>query len=139
MTMAWHTLHLVCTAAMTGLIWYVQCVHYPSFVWVRSEDWRCFHHRHTGMTGLVVSPLMIGELVTGIALLCLHPGWMAGWISMALLAVIWLNTFACMVPMHIRLERHADAATMRRLVQSNWIRTIAWSLRLLFVLRAPGM
>jgi hypothetical protein len=46
-----------------------------------------------------------------------------------LLAVIWLSTVFLQVPCHNRLVSGFDQATYERLVNSNWIRTIAWSLR----------
>jgi hypothetical protein len=51
------------------------------------------------------------------------------WQGLALLAVVWLSTFLLQVPCHRRLERGFDAAAASRLVATNWIRTIAWSLR----------
>jgi hypothetical protein len=47
-----------------------------------------------------------------------------------LLAGIWASTFLLQVPCHLRLSAGWDAATHRFLVDSNWIRTIAWTLRL---------
>jgi hypothetical protein len=38
------------------------------------------------------------------------------------------------VPCHRTLERGFDPAVARRLVATNWIRTVCWSLRLLVAL-----
>ena len=43
---------------------------------------------------------------------------------------IWASTFFLQVPCHLRLSAGWDAATHRLLVQSNWIRTVLWSVRL---------
>ena len=51
---------------------------------------------------------------------------LAGWL---LLAVIWVSTALVQMPLHRRLGRSFDAPTIDRLVASNWIRTVAWSLR----------
>jgi hypothetical protein len=53
----------------------------------------------------------------------------SAWLGGALLAVIWLSTVFLQVPCHNRLVSGFDQATYERLVNSNWIRTIAWSLR----------
>ena len=48
---------------------------------------------------------------------------------MGLLAVIWLSTALIQVPLHQRLGGGFDAEVHSRLVTSNWIRTVAWTLR----------
>ena len=55
-------------------------------------------------------------------------------ISLCLLAVVWISTFAVQVPLHRRLAEGYDAARHRRLVLSNWIRTLAWTARAVLVL-----
>jgi len=45
----------------------------------------------------------------------------------ALLAVIWLSTFLLQVPCHRGLAAGFQVTVHRRLVRSNWIRTLAWS------------
>jgi hypothetical protein len=137
---ALETLQLLCTAAMTGIIWYVQCVHYPSFHRIDGGQWRAFHHRHTGMTGLIVAPLMLGELAAALGLMVWSDPWRTGWpgwCGLVLLAVIWGSTAFVQVPLHRRLEIEGNTATIRQLVASNWIRTSAWTLRLLCVLAGP--
>ena len=51
------------------------------------------------------------------------------WIGVALLAIVWISTAALQVPAHTRLLTGLDGSVVRRLVASNWIRTIAWSAR----------
>ena len=46
-----------------------------------------------------------------------------------LVVVIWASTFFLQVPQHGKLSLGFDAAAHASLVSSNWIRTIAWSLR----------
>ena len=46
-----------------------------------------------------------------------------------LLVIIWVSTAFIKVPEHVRLEKAFDAAAIRRLVLTNWIRTIAWTAR----------
>ena len=49
--------------------------------------------------------------------------------GVGLAALIWLMTWAVQVPAHRRLESGFDPMACRRLVRSNWARTIAWTLR----------
>lgn len=141
MTGVLENLQLACTAAMAGIIWYVQCVHYPAFRQVAPEAWHAFHRRHTGMTGLIVGPLMLGEMAGAAGLMLASPAWQqsaAGWAGLVLLGVIWASTAFLQVPLHLRLERGQDPELIRRLVATNSIRTAAWSLRLLCVLAGPS-
>jgi hypothetical protein len=43
--------------------------------------------------------------------------------------VIWLSTALLQVPLHNLLARGLDREAVARLVQTNWIRTAAWSAR----------
>jgi hypothetical protein len=51
------------------------------------------------------------------------------WVGLATLAFIWVSTFAIQVPLHAKLARGFDRAVWRWLVATNWLRTIAWTVR----------
>ena len=53
---------------------------------------------------------------------------MAG-LGVALLVAIWLSTAALQVPFHNALGAGLVPALVERLSQSNWIRTVAWTVR----------
>ena len=63
---------------------------------------------------------------------CRHPRACAA--GLALLAAVWMSTALLQVPCHRKLARGFDPDVARRLVSSNWIRTVCWSLRLLVAL-----
>lgn len=121
------------TALMTGIIWFVQIVHYPLFGRIPADGFTHYEQAHTVRTGWVVAPLMLLELATAAALPLLRapvsatPAYLA---ALGCLLLIWASTFLIQVPLHGILERHPDAAAMRRLVTTNWIRTLLWSVRL---------
>ena len=52
---------------------------------------------------------------------------------MFLVFVVWLSTFALQVPIHNRLKIRKDEILIRRLVVSNWIRTLAWSFKAVLI------
>ena len=122
-------LHLVATAYMTGLIWFVQVVHYPLFAGVGERSFRSYEERHTTLTTWVVLPPMFAEL--GLA------GWLAlkataeasalTATGLGMVLAVWLSTFAIQVPCHARLSAGFDHGAWRRLVVSNWIRTALWT------------
>ena len=119
------------TFAMTGLIWFVQIVHYPLFASVGREQFTKYEQRHAFLTTWVVLPLMFLELGTSIWLAietadASKPIMVGGAIATVM---IWASTFALQVPQHRILERGFDDAAWRFLVNSNWIRTVLWSVR----------
>jgi hypothetical protein len=125
-------LHIATTLLMVGLIWLVQIVHYPLFARVGDSSFSDYHKHHTYRITLIVAPLMVLELVTGLLLwfkMPLHPVWLFNTIAMA---VIWGSTTFWQVPLHKQLPQTDGAARLaliRQLVASNWLRTIIWSFR----------
>ncbi len=125
-------LHALCTAAMTGLVWFVQLVHYPLFARVGAEASRSYALEHQRRTTWLVGPLMVGELATAAALFVNLRGTAAEALTVAglvLIAVIWFSTAAWQVPLHGQLARDPRPETVVRLVRTNWVRTVAWTAR----------
>lgn len=117
---------------MTGLIWFVQVVHYPLFAQVGAAESIVYAQRHQSRTTWVVAPPMFIELLAAAALVVHHPQRLTRWpdlTALALLAVIWCSTAWVQVPLHRRLLSGRDDAVIRRLVRTNWVRTAAWTLR----------
>ena len=119
------------TLYMIGVIWMVQLVHYPLMANVGKETFCDYHHRHVQMMTFVVGPSMLVEAFTMLAILAQSVGiqFNLALIGTILVFVIWLSTAFLQVPCHSRLENKFDSSTHRFLVRSNWIRTVAWSLR----------
>jgi hypothetical protein len=120
--------HAFVTLFMTGLIWFVQVVHYPLFDRVGKPDFAAYEAQNTRRTGFLVGGPMLLELGLAAAL-AWTPGGTAAWCGLGLLGIIWLSTAVSQVPMHRRLERGFDMVAHRRLVAGNWVRTIGWSIR----------
>jgi hypothetical protein len=112
--------------AMTGVVWFVQIVHYPLFGAVGSEHWSRYHAGHTQRTGWVVAPLMIAELASA-GVIVLQDATALALGGLALAAATWVLTFALAVPDHGRLEHGFDPGVARRLVTAGWLRTTAWT------------
>lgn len=124
---------------MTGIIWFVQIVHYPLFLLVPDPHHAAFAHEHQRRTGWIVAPLMILELLSAIAFL--HDSWRPAiiaareaWAGVLVLAAIWVSTFWLQVPCHEQLLRASSPAPCKRLVRTNWIRTVAWTIRAALVI-----
>jgi uncharacterized membrane protein len=129
--------HAAATLFMTGLVWFVQVVHYPLFARVGEAGYARYQAEHMRRTGWVVAPAMLTELGSGIALLWLRPAAVGAvwvWFGLALLAVVWASTALVQVPRHDRLVAGWDERAGRELVATNWLRTAAWSARALLAL-----
>ena len=113
---------------MIGLIWFVQVVHYPLFAWVGETQFVDYEQRHTVRTGWVVGPFMLAEAATATWIAVTSESMLA-WIGLFLLAAIWVLTAAVQVPLHGALNREWNEESHRRLVASNWGRTLIWSAR----------
>lgn len=126
MTVLW--IHVMATWYMVGVIWFVQGVHYPLMKQVGSENYAIYQAAHMRRTAWVVGPGMMVEGATGVWLLYVETSTML-WIGMGLLAVIWLSSVLLQVPKHNQLLQQFDEKHHRILVQTNWIRTVAWTMR----------
>jgi len=125
-------MHLLATTFMAGLIVFVQVVHYPLFALVGTADFVAYEREHMKRTGWVVVPPMLAELLTAVWLASETAGSPHGgiaFVGLGILAVIWLSTFSLQAPAHGRLAAGFDGAVQRRLVATNWIRTVGWLAR----------
>lgn len=117
---------------MTGLIWFVQVVHYPLLAHAGPEGFAALAAEHQRRTGWVVGVPMVVEAVTAAALVVWTPDGVARGVAvagLALVAVIWGSTWLLQVPRHREMLLGFDAAGHRRLVAGNWVRTAAWTAR----------
>jgi hypothetical protein len=121
--------HMIATSAMCGIIWFVQVVHYPLFRRVGVSRFSNYEAAHSRLTARVVVPLMLIEAITAIGLTAWLPAQPLAWLGLGVLALIWISTFVVQVPQHRRLAGGFDRSAHRRLVYSNWLRTIGWSMR----------
>ena len=124
--------NFVATCLMTGVIWFVQWVHYPLLAKVpvdRAVETAIDHQRRTGQ---VLAIPMAVEGFTTLGLLIIRPEsvpifW--PWFGAVLLAVALGSTVFVSVPLHAKMATNPTADVGQRLVVTNWPRTIAWSLR----------
>lgn len=124
-------LHLLATCWMTAVILLVQLVHYPSFLYIDSTRFVAFERFHCAAISVLVVPAMVVELVTGIVLLFFtSQHFWAYCLGLVLLLCAWVSTFCIQSPLHQKLLARYDPLLIRRLIRSNWLRTVAWSLRL---------
>jgi hypothetical protein len=118
--------HIGATLFMMGAIWIVQVVHYPLFNRVGRAE-----------ITLIVGPVMIIEALTALYLLAERPSSIPALmpvLGLVLVGVVWFSTMFLQVPQHSILSMGFNENAYRFLVDSNWLRTLAWSARGLLVL-----
>ena len=126
MSILW--VHVMATWFMVGVIWIVQVVHYPLMKQVGVDHYVTYQAAHMRRITWVVGPGMLVEVLTGVWLLYENASIFL-WMGLGLLVLIWLSTVFLQVPRHNQLLLKFDDEHHRLLVQTNWIRTLAWTVR----------
>jgi hypothetical protein len=120
------------TIFMVGLIWFVQRVHYPLLGHVDVDQQISVGAEHQRRTGQVVGLPMAVEGVSTLVLLVNRPDqvtWWLPWIGAILLAISLGSTVFLSVPLHQKMVSHPNAEIGKKLVATNWPRTVSWTLR----------
>lgn len=113
------------SSGLVVLIWIIQILHYPAFRFVRNEEFTAFSRFHGHRISQIVIPLMFLELA--LALYYPRP------VIILLVTGVWLSTFFLQVPCHNKLTLGHDPRIVDRLISTNWIRTILWTVKLIIL------
>lgn len=113
---------------MTGVIWIIQLIHYPSFAFIEPSAFSNFHKRHTAALGFIAGLTMVAELCTGFLFAINIPSFLTG-LNFTLILLIWFCTFFISVPIHNKLASGFNLENIKQLTLTNWYRTALWSLR----------
>lgn len=125
-------INLTLSTLLTGLIWTVQLVHYPGFLGVGADGFLAYQQNHMRNISYLVIPLMLAELAMAGILQYYHQDLppRSVYLTTGLVLFIWGVTFFVSSPLHGRLVTYGyDPVIIQRLVVTNWLRTIAWSVR----------
>jgi hypothetical protein len=134
--------NLAATLFLTGLVWVLQVVQFPLMLRAGGLDFPNYVKEQRTRNTLLMAPAMLIEMATGVWLLfddrvphrdVFH--------AALLIAVIWIVTFATIVPIHSKLVRGFNDGLVRKLIRWNWIRTACWTLRsalLLWMVASPN-
>ncbi|MGD8658216.1 MAG: hypothetical protein PVJ35_07835 [Desulfobacterales bacterium] len=115
------------------LIWLVQIIIYPGLSRIPSNDFVNYHSWYVVRISAIVLPLMIGEAIITIAWAVWAKVSIYAAVAVGFVVIIWLSTFLLQVPIHKKLRSGKEDSHIKRLVATNWIRTIAWSLKAVWV------
>ena len=91
-----------------------------------------YERRHQSRTTLVVAIPMLAEAASAGLLFWMQPQpipWAVNAMGLALVVIIWLSTIFWQLPAHRALNEGFDSAVHQELVATNWVRTVAWTIR----------
>jgi len=136
-----HVFNVAISGGLFILIWLVQIIIYPGLVHIPSSDFVNYHAWYVTRITMVVLPLMICEIVIAIAWFFLKENLVYPIVAGGLVILVWWSTFTFQVPIHKSLQSGKDKSKIRQLVATNWIRTVAWSLKaaIVFVFAAENL
>lgn len=129
-------IHAVATFVVAGNMWFVQLAYYPNLAVVGRDAFVGYQKEHVRRITAVAWTMLTIELVTGVALVFLRPASLPAPIvivNAVLIASIWWSTWFVQVPLHHTLEQGWNEAAHRRLVGTNWFRTVVYTVRGLLV------
>ena len=127
-------LNVISAFLLTGVIWTIQIVHYPSFHYIDKLSFTNFHNFHERRISIIVMPLMLIELITSIVLFINNIWSIIFALNLLIVGLIWCSTFFVQVPIHSILSEKKDKNLIEKLVNTNWIRTFLWSIRMLLII-----
>ena len=109
------------------LIWLIQLVIYPSFIYYEKSNLIHWHKIYMTRISFVVMPLMTMQLGLS-AYLFYNDITFFNSINMGIISLIWLHTFIKAVPLHsqISLDQKATVAASK-LFRMNRVRTFLWT------------
>lgn len=131
-------IHLVSTSFMVGVIWIVQLVHYPTFLFIDEQKSYDFQKFHMSRISYIVMPAMTTELFSGIYIyiysnMAIDSNLFL--LALTILIINWIITALVFVKMHNKLLINYKIEIISLLVKWNWLRTLLWSVRLILLLR----
>lgn len=127
-------LRLLVDFGLLVLIWIIQMIIYPSFIYYKSENLVEWHRKYTPLIAYIVGPLMLFQLGITIFQITNEIN-LFNIISLAIISLVWISTFLQFVPIHNSISKgRVNKEMLLSLVKKNWIRTALWTLLFLFSL-----
>ena len=96
------------------------------YAWVNSK-FAELHRDYSRRISVIVGPLMLAQAVLAYRQVIIAPD-LVSVMQAILIASIWSVTIFISVPLHRRLSVGYDARLIKRLINTNWLRTVGWSL-----------
>ncbi|WP_439130680.1 hypothetical protein [Polaribacter sp.] len=125
-------IQLIVDFGLVVLIWMVQLIVYPSFLFFDAKNLISWHQKYTKRITVIVAPLMVVQLA--IALLDVYLGLStATIITLCIVVLLWVFTFLSFAPVHFKISKGTHSQKLlKQLILRNWFRTLLWSILFLY-------
>ena len=124
-------LQVLTTWTLLGILWFMQLVHYPLFKRIK-ENFVKYEKEHLKRTAAFLVPLLVIDFALNVMLvISLEKGPYTFLISFALAMniITWLSAFFFQIEQHQTLSTHFSKSIVHKLVKTNWVSTIAWTIK----------
>ncbi len=124
----WLAEYIPC-AFLTGLILTIHFIHYPTFRFIKTEEFKAFVTWHGNTITPIVFPAMLAELIFAILLFYTEHS-ARSLVNLASVLMLWAITGLKSSKTHSQLIKTGFSLPLHReLLRWNQVRTILWSLR----------
>tara|TARA_Y100000768_G_scaffold197452_1_gene148382 strand:- start:6970 stop:7401 length:432 start_codon:yes stop_codon:yes gene_type:complete len=113
-----------------SLILITQFVSYPLFLKVGKEQFSKYRQSYTFYISTIVLPAMVLEILLSFNQI-IHGIDFFSVFNLIIIGIIWLSTFFIQVPIHNKIAYRYDKKLIKKLILTNWIRTCAWTCKLI--------
>ena len=125
---------LIVASFMTGVNWLLQVVDYPLFLKCKKDDFSEYNIFHSKNSVVVMLMPMLVDLIFSILFIMNYSdnlGAVPPYINIFLTILILYSAFFISYPIQERLYQDGyNAGEIKKYIKTNWIRTIAWTLKL---------
>lgn len=124
-------IQLALTFFLSGIIWFLQTVHYPLYYRIK-EGFHSYEKHYLRRAAFLIAPMMFLELISAILLISLAQQPLftkLTSLNLIFLIINWLSTFIIQNTEHQKLIVRFSSTSLHRLISTNWIRTLFWSAR----------
>lgn len=126
------SLEIITSAGLLVLILIVQILHYPFFKYIEENNFSKAMRFHQNRISSIVMPLMLVELA--LSVYAFYSSSPKSTLLILIVLLIWGSTFFIQVPLHQKLLLKKDDTLIKKLVRTNWIRTILWTIKFILVI-----
>ncbi|MFC1834610.1 hypothetical protein ACFL2Q_07745 [Thermodesulfobacteriota bacterium] len=110
------------------VVWLAQAIMYPGLAHIERNAFVSWHRQYSSRIAFFVIPLLCGQAII-LGIMIYFGGGVLTILSAAIIFLCWASTFGLSVPCHAKLQRTGkDLSVIRRLVLTNLVRTILWTI-----------
>lgn len=121
-------IQLIVDLGLVVLIWMVQLIVYPSFLYYQKKNLLHWHQKYTNRIAIIVVPLMLIQLILAAFFIYLEINFKNA-LNLLIVVFLWVYTFTSFAPLHFKIsEGKFENTLLKLLVKRNWYRTTLWTI-----------